>query len=60
VEADDKRTARLNIMSHLLSMVPYQRLPFDDVTLPARQQRAYERPPKTTQTMVPVRYEVRS
>jgi polyphosphate kinase len=60
VEADDKRTARLNIMSHLLGLIPYERLPFDDVVLPARQQRGYQRPPKSTQTMVPTRYEVRS
>ena len=26
VEADDKRTARLNLISHLLSLVPYERL----------------------------------
>ena len=27
VEADDKRTARLNLISHLLSLVPYEQLP---------------------------------
>jgi hypothetical protein len=58
VEGDDKRAARLNVMSHLLSVIPYQRLPFDDVVLPPRQQRAYVRPPKEAQTLVPVRYEV--
>ena len=30
VEADDKRTARLNLISHLLSRVPYERLPAPD------------------------------
>ena len=58
VEADDKRAARLNLVSHLLSLIPYERLPFDDVTLPPRQQRAYIRPPKENQTLVPARYEV--
>jgi polyphosphate kinase len=58
VEADDKRAARLNLISHLLSLVPYERLTFENMELPARQQRAYQRPPKATQTMVPVRYEV--
>ena len=24
VEADDKRTARLNLISHLLSLIPYE------------------------------------
>ena len=56
VEGDDKRTARLNVMSHLLSVIPYERLAFDDVKLPPRQQRAYVRPPKDNQTAVPSRY----
>jgi polyphosphate kinase 2 len=29
VQANDKRRARLNCISHMLSMVPYERLPFD-------------------------------
>ncbi|MBO0691317.1 MAG: polyphosphate kinase 2 [Acidimicrobiaceae bacterium] len=58
VEADDKRTARLNLISHLLSQVPYERLDLEEVTLPPRQQRAYQRPPKSTQSMVPTHYEV--
>jgi hypothetical protein len=35
--SDDKRRARLNIISHLLSQVPYKALPSRDVTLPKRQ-----------------------
>ena len=35
--SDDKRRARLNIISHLLSQVPYKALPSHDVTLPKRQ-----------------------
>ena len=58
VEADDKRTARLNLMSHLLDMIPYERLPFEGITLPSKQARAYRRPPKFEQTHVPLRYEV--
>ena len=34
---DDKRRGRLNIISHLLSNVPYEPLPRQDVTLPKRQ-----------------------
>ncbi len=34
---DDKRRARLNIISHLLSQVPYKPPPSHDVTLPKRQ-----------------------
>ena len=35
--SDSKRPARLNIISHLLSQVPYKPLPAHDVTLPKRQ-----------------------
>jgi len=60
VEADDKRSARLNLISHLLSVVPYEhpaqpKLP----KLPARQKRRYLRPPKGTERLVPTRYAVR-
>src|SRR6202044_622618 len=34
---DDKRRGRLNIISHLLSQVPYKPLPPRDITLPRRQ-----------------------
>ena len=37
--ADDKKLARLNIISHLLSQVPYKPLPHRDIKLPKRQQR---------------------
>ncbi|HXB16191.1 MAG TPA: polyphosphate kinase 2 [Solirubrobacteraceae bacterium] len=60
VEADDKRTARLNLIAHLLSLVPYKQLPPPDpVRLPARQQRRYVRPPKETERIVPAVYEVK-
>ena len=35
--SDDKRRARLNIIRHLLSQVPYKAAPREKVTLPARQ-----------------------
>jgi polyphosphate kinase 2 len=60
VEADDKRTARLNLIHHLLSEVPYKRLDAGHVKLPKRQQRDYQRPPKSTQRFVPERYAVDS
>ncbi len=58
VEADDKRTARLNLISHLLEQIPYERIDQEDIELPERQQRAYVRPPAETQTFVPERYRV--
>ena len=35
--SDDKKRARLNIISHLLSQIPYRSLPREKVKLPARQ-----------------------
>jgi polyphosphate kinase len=61
VEADDKRTARLNLISHLLSLVPYEHLDqAAPVTLPPRQDRDYLRPPIRTEHLVPMSYTVRS
>jgi polyphosphate kinase 2 len=43
--SDDKKRARLNIISHLLSRVTYQALPHEKVKLPKRQkQGAYREP----------------
>ena len=54
VNADDKRRARLNCISHLLSMVPYEDLTPDHIELPTRQEDSgYVRPPVTDQTFVP-------
>ena len=59
VEADDKRTARLNLISHLLSVVPYEHVGTGKpVKLPPRQRRKYKRPPKSTERFVPARYVV--
>jgi polyphosphate kinase len=61
VEADDKRTARLNLISHLLSVVPYKHVDEGKPPkLPPRQKRKYLRPPKRTERLVPERYIVRS
>lgn len=37
VRADNKRSARLNCITHLLSKIPYQELPHEPVELPKRQ-----------------------
>jgi hypothetical protein len=37
VRSDDKRRARLNLIHHLLSQIPYQDLPRRDIELPKRQ-----------------------
>lgn len=57
VNADDKKRARLNCISHLLSMIPYEDLTPDPVELPPRQENVgYIRPPITDQTFVPEEY----
>ena len=57
VEADDKKKARLNCISHLLSMIPYKDLTPDPVELPPRQdEKGYVRPPLSEQTFVPEKY----
>ena len=38
VRSDDKRRARLNVISHLLRHVPYEAVPRDKVKLPKRQE----------------------
>jgi polyphosphate kinase len=37
VRSDDKRRARLNVISHLLAQIPYEKPPRDKPTLPKRQ-----------------------
>jgi polyphosphate kinase 2 len=57
VEADDKRRARLNCVSHLLTVIPYKDLTPEPIKLPPRQERkGYVRPPITDQTFVPEKY----
>jgi len=57
VEADDKKKARLNFISHFLSQVPYEDLPPEKIKLPPRQKEIdYERPPLDTQNFVPEKY----
>jgi polyphosphate kinase 2 len=54
VEADDKRRARINMISHLISTIPYRRMPKESLMLPDRPpSRGYERPPRDLQTYVP-------
>jgi polyphosphate kinase 2 len=57
VEADVKKHARLNLIHHLLSSIPYEDLTPEPIELPPRQQDiGYVRPPFTDQTFVPEVY----
>jgi polyphosphate kinase 2 len=54
VEADDKRSARINMIAHLLSTIQYYDVIRPPMDLPTRPpSRGYERPPKDLQTYVP-------
>jgi polyphosphate kinase 2 len=57
VEAVDKKRARLNCISHLLSQIPYQEIPHQQVVLPARVHNPdYHRGPIPKEIYVPARY----
>ena len=57
VNADDKKRARLNCISHLLSKIPYNDLTPQEVELPPRQENpGYVRPPYEKQNFVPEIY----
>ncbi|MBN1435952.1 MAG: polyphosphate kinase 2 [Sedimentisphaerales bacterium] len=57
VNADVKKKARLNCISHLLSMIPYEDLTPKPIELPPRQDdTGYVRPPMSDQTFVPEIY----
>ena len=56
VPSDDKRSARLNCISHILSQFDYDDVTPEPVRLPAREEIGYVRPPITEQTFVPQSY----
>jgi len=57
VRSDNKKRARLNVIHHLLSLIPYRDLTPDPIVLPVRQEdKGYVRPPMTDQTFVPEVY----
>lgn len=57
VPADNKKLARLNCISHLLSLIPYESIPAEPVVLATRKEYpAYIRTPISDQTFVPDRY----
>ncbi|MEO8851387.1 MAG: polyphosphate kinase 2 [Allobranchiibius sp.] len=54
VESDNKKRARLNMMAHLLSTIPYTEVPRPAFELPPRPEpKGYERPPREQTTYVP-------
>ena len=56
VESDDKRAARINMISHLLSAVPWQPVQPPELELPERPPSSgYQRPPRDESAYVPDR-----
>ena len=54
VEGEDKRSARINLIAHLLSSIPYVDVKQPKITLPKRPPpKGYERTPREMQTYVP-------
>jgi polyphosphate kinase 2 len=57
VRSDNKKRARLNVISHLLSVIPFEDLTPEPITLPERQHdTGYVRPPMEDQTFIPEPY----
>ncbi len=57
VPGNDKKRARLNCMAHLLSVIPYEEVPHEDIALPERVFNAdYERAVLPPELYVPQKY----
>jgi polyphosphate kinase len=57
VPADEKKTARLNCISHLLEQMPYSEVEHQSIELPDRERREdYTRNPVPAELIVPQRY----
>ena len=56
IESDDKKSARIDVISHLLSQVPYETVEPDPITLPERPAGDdYDRPARELYRYVPAR-----
>ncbi len=56
VNADNKKTARLNVIRHLLSLIPYEDLTPKPLKLPPIERTKYIRPPIHDQNFIPEVY----
>ena len=54
--SDDKKRARLNIIRHLLSQIPYEELPRERIVLPKRQKPHGYREPDYPFKVIPEQY----
>ena len=56
VPSDDKKRARLNLITHFLSRIPYKKAPREKVKLPKRQERKGYREPEYPYKFVPQKF----
>ena len=56
VPSDDKKRARLNLITHFLSRIPYKKAPREKVKLPKRQERKGYREPSYPYKFVPQKF----
>lgn len=56
VDSDDQRRARLNCISHLLSLIPYEEVPREKVKLPKRQGKGNYVEPDYLYRRIPAKY----
>jgi polyphosphate kinase 2 len=56
VNAEDKKCARLNVIRHLLSLIPYRDLTPEPLALPKLVKSKYVRPPMSEQNFIPAVY----
>lgn len=52
VPADDKKRARLNCITHMLSMIPYRKVPKEKYRIPPLQKKKGYRPPRVPRAVV--------
>ena len=57
MNADNKKKARLNVIRHLLSLIPYRDLTSRPLPLPPINKKNYTRPPINEQTFIPEVYQ---
>jgi hypothetical protein len=53
VNSENKKAARLNVVKHLLSLIPYEDLTPKPLPLPPLNKSKYVRPPMQDQTFIP-------
>ncbi|QGU06794.1 Polyphosphate kinase 2 (PPK2) [Corynebacterium occultum] len=55
VESEDKKRSRINVISHLLSTIPYEKIdrPLPDIPKRPKSEREYQRPPREEFRYVP-------